>query len=614
MVQIYDVETYPNAFCIGFEEYKGDNKKLFEISEWADEQAELREFILSKRWHLVGYNNRGFDDPIINYILRNKNVTAKQLYDIAQMIIKEQRNKVPSLEFRRFKKRYMYGNTPYVSIDLMTLHASKALRVSLKEMEVSMCWHKVQDLPYPFDKELTKEQWDEVKKYNFNDIGATKRFCELKDDDIALRIGVKKKFDLDCLSDDPVKVGVNLFASMYESEVGNDRFRKQRTYRPSINLGDCILDKVQFKSGAFNDLLNKLKSSTITETKGSLNYSVIYGGVKHDYGTGGIHSKDSPGIVTPPKSYVFMDADVGSLYPSLWIEYAWAPAHLDAEVFIPLYKQIRDDRLNIYKPASKTDPQAKLMSETYKLMLNGSYGNLINEYSWLYDPLVAMKITLNGQLLLSMLSEAFTDAGFIVDSLNTDGITCMIPEDQLDKYYEICKKWEQHTGLVLEYAEYEKVIRRDVNSYLAVYKGGGVKEKGFFVRNTPLGKGYDKPIVKIALYEYFINGASIEKTIREHDNIYDFCMMQKMGSQFKAVHNEQVLQKTNRFFASKGGAYLYKVRADGSRSHVLKDSGVTLANDVDTKSTKNKKINYDYYVREAEKLRRLIEPNQLSLF
>lgn len=315
----------------------------------------------------------------------------------------------------------------------------------------------------------------------------------------------------------------------------------------------------------------------------------------------------------------------GSLYPSLWIEYQWCPAHLDASVFLPSYKQIRDDRLNVYKPAAKKDPQAALMADTYKLILNGSYGNLISEYSWLYDPKVAMCITLNGQLFLSMLSEQFTDAGFIVDSLNTDGITCMVPENKLELYHKICKAWEEHTGLVLEFAKYHSVYRRDVNSYIAWYaddQGNPLykndkpvaKEKGFFVRDAILGKGYDKPVVKKALYEYFIKGVPIEQFITSHDNIYDFCMMQKMGGQFKALHNNQILQKTNRFYASRMEPYLYKVKEGGAREHVLKDSGVVIFNDYINKPINEYNINYDYYVREAETIRRLIESDQLSLF
>jgi hypothetical protein len=301
-----------------------------------------------------------------------------------------------------------------------------------------MCWHKVQDLPYPFDEDLTEIAMDEVAIYNFNDIGATNQLAVLKGNDIDLRLGIEKKFQLSCLSKDSVNTGVSLFAKMYAEKVGGREFMNKRTFRPSINLGECILDNVVFKSDEFNNLLNTLKSKTITETKGSLKHSVIYGGVKHVYGTGGIHSKDRPGKVKPKPDWVYMDADVSSLYPSLWIQYGWCPAHLNSNVFLPLYKQIRDDRVNKFKPLAKKDKEMALMSDTYKLMLNGSYGKLISEYSWLYDPMVAMCITLNGQLFLSMLSERLTDAGFKVDSLNTDGITCMIPKDELDEYYAIC--------------------------------------------------------------------------------------------------------------------------------------------------------------------------------
>ena len=77
------------------------------------------------------------------------------------------------------------------------------------------------------------------------------------------------------------------------------------------------------------------------------------------------------------------------------------------------------------------------ISDTFKLSLNGTYGNLINEYSWLYDPKAAMKITMNGQLMLAMLSERLTDAGMRVDSVNTDGITAIVKKKDLNKvlYY-----------------------------------------------------------------------------------------------------------------------------------------------------------------------------------
>ena len=46
----------------------------------------------------------------------------------------------------------------------------------------------------------------------------------------------------------------------------------------------------------------------------------------------------------------------------------------------------------------------KLTDITLKYALNGLSGNLQNEYSWCYDPYAVMKIRINGQLLLLMLS------------------------------------------------------------------------------------------------------------------------------------------------------------------------------------------------------------------
>lgn len=625
---IYDVETFPNFFCAAFEDYKTNQRWFFEISDYIDQSKELREFIHSSPLVLIGYNSMLFDNIILNMALRRKCI-ALDLFKAAQAIIEGQRETAPEetkRKCRRLMKDYKHSDA-YVTIDLMRMIASKALRVSLKEMEVSMCWPKVQDLPKHYEELVFEEERDLIKDYNFNDVGATKELCKRVANDIDLRIKIEKEFGLKCLNKDGVRTGVDLFAMFYEEQVGHREFLKQRTNRSEIALKDCISDKVQFKSKPFNDLLNTLKSKVITKTKGALKYSVIYGGVKHDYGTGGIHSKDTPGIIKPRKGEIYMDADVNSLYPSLLIQLKACPAHLDPDVFLPRYEWFIEERLKA-KRNSKTDPMAKLISETYKLSLNGTYGNLINEWSWLYDPKAAMMITLNGQLFLSMLSERFTDAGFRVDSLNTDGITCFVSEDKMELYHEICKEWEEHTGLSLEFAEYDKVIRRDVNTYLAIYKelkdkNGDpyVKEKGDFVTEIKLGKGFDKPIVKKALYEYFVKGKNIEETIYGHDNIYDFCMMQKMGSKFKAVWNGERLQKTNRFYAAKGSeaAYLYKL--DGvKKSHVLTDSGVIIFNDYVDKKVKGKlplkeyNINYDYYIREARNIQRAIEPEQLSLF
>jgi hypothetical protein len=609
---VYDIEVFPNYFCACFVDFRSNERYYFEISQWKNDRYDLIKFI-QKQW-LLGYNSMDYDNVIINYICK-KERSNEEIYKMSQTVINGSYKDI---------KFYKYSND-YVTIDLMRLLFSKTQRASLKELQVLINWPKVQDLPKAFDSYVKKSEVNDIKYYCFNDTESTKAVAKKKEDVIKQRILIQKETGVNGLSKDDVNLGVSIFAKLYQDETGSKDFLEKRTYRPSIKLGDCINNNIKFKSGPFKDLLKKLKSQTIYETKGALNYNVIYGAVKHVYGTGGIHSKDKPGIIIPKNRHIFMDADVTSLYPRLWTEYGWCPEHLDKDIFIPLYKEKIDERSNIWKPKSKLDFYASMMSDMIKLMVNGSYGNLINQYSWLYDPMVAMCITLNGQLYLSMLSEMLTDNGFQIDSINTDGLTCLFHKSKTEEYYEINKNWENITKLELEYAEYEKVIRKDVNSYIGIFKDDkySPKEKGFFVRDIKLGKGFDKPVIKKALYEYFVNGTDFREFIKNHDNIYDFCMMQKMGvskksgQRFQAVHNGKLLQKTNRFFASDcpTQGFIYKKDpGTGSQGHVLKDSGVTIFNDYEERLMSDYKINYKYYFNECDKIIQDIEPKQLTLF
>lgn len=607
---IYDIEVFPNFFCACFEEYDNDNKYYFEISPWQDDRSKMMDFIEGNV--LIGYNSIGYDNIIMNYIIDWPR-TNEKIYSMSQLAIRGEYEDT---------KAFRYPKT-YSPIDIMSMLFSKMQRVSLKELAVNVNYPKIQDLPKHFEDYVEKHEVDDIKKYCFNDVGVTKYITQLSKDKLNLRMQIEKEYGINCISKDDVNTGVELFKKFYADDTGSDTFKDQRTFRPFMKLADCISDKVVFKSKEFNDLLTTLKNKRITETKGALKHSVIYGGVKHVYGTGGIHSKDRPGIIQAMNDdEIYMDADVSSLYPSLLIKLGACPAHLKADIFVPRYEWLRDTRVTAKKAGNM------LIADTYKLSLNGTYGNLINQYSWLYDPQAAMTITLNGQLMLSMLSEQLTDAGIKVDSLNTDGITAIIKKKDLPTYYKICKEWEKHTELELEYANYYKVIRRDVNSYLAwyaddkgkpLYKNGKavVKEKGFFLSDVKLGKGFDKPVVKKALKAYFIEGTPVDEFIKNHDNIYDFCMMQKMNVKFQAICNGERLQKTNRFYASNAGSagYLFKQdRATGQKKHVMKDSGIKIFNDYEAKTMDGYEINYGYYIREAKKLIELIEPRQLSLF
>jgi len=198
------------------------------------------------------------------------------------------------------------------------------------------------------------------------------------------------------------------------------------------------------------------------QTKGGFKYSIQYKGVKTDFGLGGIHGARKAGIYKSDKDMMIMTSDVVSFYPNLAIRNNWSPAHLPKEDFCEQYEWFFNERRKI----SKKD----VRNYVYKIILNSTYGLSNDENSFLYDPEFTMRITINGQLSLALLYEMVSERipGAVPLMQNTDGLETMIPREYEDKYYEICKEWEQITNLELEHDTYDKMIIGDVNNYIAV--------------------------------------------------------------------------------------------------------------------------------------------------
>ena len=94
-------------------------------------------------------------------------------------------------------------------------------------------------------------------------------------------------------------------------------------------------------------------------------------------------------------------------------------------------------------------------------------------------------------------------------------------------------------------------------------------------------------------------------------------MTQKVDRKFKVEYGEEPIQRINRYYASTNGRYLYKVKTEkevNSYSNMLKDSGVTILNTLDDIPIEARKINYNYYIGEAEKIVNSFVHQQLELF
>lgn len=334
------------------------------------------------------------------------------------------------------------------------------------------------------------------------------------------------------------------------------------------------------------------------------NLNVVVDGFRFDFGTGGIHGSLSSAVVVADSDYCIVDADVASMYPNIAIANRVYPEHL-SERFCDIYEDVYKQRKSYAKGTAE--------NAMLKLALNGVYGDSNNKYSPFYDSKYTMTITINGQLSLCLLAEKLLAIdGLSIIQVNTDGITVKMPHSARDEYDRICTDWQKQVGLDLEFADYSKMVIRDVNNYIAVYTNGKVKRKGAY-QYEDLGWHQDQGglVIRKAANEHILNGTDIRTFIENHEDNYDFMMRTKVPRSSKLVlvmadGTEEQQQNICRFYACNAGADLVKImpalkdEEEPRRMSIGSGWGMWVCNDV--KDFDRNDLNYDYYIAEAEKL------------
>ena len=657
---VMDYETLSNCFIAVFEDIKTENKEIFVCHKSKNDILELVTFlernIAFDEWH-VSFNGFGFDSQITEHVLRNKqqllaqdgDTIAKFIYRKAQDVIYRQNNG----EFLEFSPRDLQIR----QVDVFKLNHwdNPAKRSSLKWIQFSMDWANIQDMPIHHTTEIkTQEQINEITSYCINDVRSTKEIMKLSKSQIDLRRALTEEYNIDLFSASEPKISKELFLYFLSKQTGVKKFllKSSRTQRTQIVVKDIILPYINFKTATFQRLLAKFNDVIIypSETKGGFKYSVQYKGVKTDYGLGGIHGARDSKVYESTQDMVIMTSDVTSFYPNLAIRNKWAPAHLPQEEFCELYEWFFEER----KKIPKKDPK----NYVYKIILNSTYGLSNDQNSFLYDPEFTMRITINGQLSLTMLYEMIAEQipNAVPIMQNTDGLETLIPREYVDKYYEICAEWEKITNLQLEHDTYQKIVLGDVNNYIAVneYKeihpdlvekmkndypddlfkeeGGkhyhaGTKCKGRFeFNNLALHKNKSFLIIPKALFYYFVHGIEPWVTITANANIFDFCGGVKIKGDWGFVKHssengeylKEDLQHTIRYYISKSGCKIVKTHlSDGREIQVEAGRWMqTLFINSINKPFEEYMINYDYYLDKVTKEIEGLEPKttQLRLF
>ena len=418
-----------------------------------------------------------------------------------------------------------------------------------------------------------------------------------------------------------------------------------------------VLDQLRAKTIHAKEIDIDEDGTPSLKTKGVFkNLHAVVGGIKFGFGTGGIHGSVDRKRAFSTQTHIIRDIDVKSLYPSIAIVNRLAPEHL-GQPFVDVYAQIPEERAVWQAKKGKKCNEANSL----KLGANGGYGKSNSKFSVLFDPQFTMTITINGQLLLAMLIEKLVKVPSLqLIQANTDGITYFVERAQLPLVKKIEKDWENLTALVLEDAEYKSMFVRDVNGYIAEDIDGSLKLKGPYWTPDPTcwhesianaqppawHKNLSNPVSARAAVAHMVYGVDIEQFIRACKNPYDFTNQKKINRSDHLYWGDLETQRNCRYYISTDGKDLVKVAKpklppgakigapkkgrQATESEYLKvmnangwqwDETVctknkstyqivhtnqaagyktTTANDIQNFSFDN--VNYDWYIKEAQKL------------
>lgn len=608
---VHDIENYPNVFLFGAIHALTETPYIFEISHRRDDRQAFylfTEYLREHRAEEVGYNNLGYDYPVQHSILNNiMYITNADIYKKGDSIIN-------AGDENRFAHMVWEKDWIVPQLDLYKIHHfdNQAKRTSLKTLEFNMRMENIEDLPFTPGTYLTDSQIDTLRQYLIHDLKATLMFYKHSKKLIDFRRELSAKYGRNFMNHNDTKIGKDYFIMELEKsgiqcfEPGSRKPRQ--THRPSIALNSVIFPYVRFEQPEFNRVLNWLRQQVITETKGVFtDLSADINGFSFDFGTGGIHGSIESQTIRSTENYVIIDLDVASFYPNLAISNELFPAHLGKQ-FCTIYKNVYDMRSSY----PKGTPENAML----KLALNGVYGDSNNVYSPFYDPAYTMAITINGQLLLCMLAEELLKIpGLSMIQANTDGLTVYVPRVFTGQVEQVRHAWEKLTRLQLEEAIYDVMFIRDVNNYIAVYEGGKkVKRKGAYCHSVDLGwhQNHSMQVVAKAAEAALVHNKDIRDFITSHEDIHDFMLVTKVPRNSKLLWGDKQVQNITRYYVSTDGAPLTKVMpplakslklnpdAPERRMSVCKGWLTTECNNM--KRFNRATLNYDFYIKEAEKL------------
>lgn len=506
-----DIECYVNYFLVMFKRVDTGVVRAYEMYD--GQALNIQELnIVMGHYRIVTFNGNNYDLPMLALAMRG--TTCADLKRASDEII------LGDMRGWQFEQRHGFKIPKnWDHIDLIEVAFGMG---SLKLYGGRLHSKKLQDLPIEPSAVITPAQREELRLYCENDLQTTIDLFTHLGPQIELREHMTGEYGEDLRSKSDAQIAEAVIRKQC-SQILGDVVR-----RPEIAPGTSFKYEapkwLQYTTEPLKKVFEDVLAATffVTQT-GSVEMppaldgrTVSIGNSVYRMGIGGLHSSEQCQAIVAVPGTRLIDRDVTSYYPSIILQCNLSPLHLQRDnAFLRVYRSIVERRVEAKKRGDT------VVANVLKIVANGSFGKLGSKYSALYSPHLMIQVTLTGQLALLMLIERLESCGIRVVSGNTDGIVINPRTEQEAQLAEIISWWEQTTGFNTEETCYRALFSRDVNNYLALKEGGGVKGKGAFAP-VSISKNPQNQICTDAVVALLDKGVPIEKTIRECRDVRKF--------------------------------------------------------------------------------------------
>jgi hypothetical protein len=543
------------------------------------------ESLLNGDYVFVGFNNKAYDNFLIEDILQNR-----------------------PTNYIKLKSDSVIKKRPSQFIDFLNLDTKEQMQpgFSLKKFE-SMSGIAVEESSIPFDYKdvFTIEQILEVCHYNIQDLRATIKLYKTRKDYFDGKELLVKEY-----STSKISINYSNGSTAASYLMGRDKLENFEPEDPDIygvpTGVKLFLENALKVSPEISHLKTKAEREKVMRKEWTSLVMEDHGMV-YTWGFGGLHS--AKGRIETNKRgtkkivYDVVDEtdvqqwDSGSHFPNIMLR-------------DNLLGQVTNKFRNLVTERLKNKALGNPLAGTQKIIINSVYGLLRLQSSKLYNPKSAIRVNVSGMVAIYNLANHLDLVGNVYQ-VNTDGIAFKpYPDVTQETLDNIKQRWEDEFKLQLEVSSFKRLIQRDVNNYIAVKQNDKLKLKGGAVgqaNGVDVTKASKPTIIDHMLVEKLVYDRPFITTVQEGE-FRDYCFtlksMKSSTQTGKMVdENGKVFDnEVNRTYATKSGGKVLKEKVGDLENAKFPDTPeqMSIAN-YELPKEPPADLDYSYYIELAEK-------------